>query len=235
MAREWLLRGVDPEELKKDDYSDIPETPQSKWDNFWYHHKWSFWGCVFAVVAVAIVVVQMFTGESPDYRVLLVTENSYMSGDAERLEKFLATYGTDLNEDGEVLVNIQNCLYGENARRTNNSGPQMLQAHLVSGDVLFFVWDEASYHLFMESIEPQMEDGAEFLADIPAEGRGVIEEGKIYTWEYDHRRLDFEGIFPKKLYFGIRFPQGTAAESTELYDQSMALMEAFIAGQNASK
>ena len=46
MAREWLLRGVDPEELKKEEVV-VDETPKSKWDNFWYHHKWTFWGCFF--------------------------------------------------------------------------------------------------------------------------------------------------------------------------------------------
>ena len=46
MAREWLLRGVDPEELKRDTEI-IPETPKSKWENFWYHHKWTFWGVLF--------------------------------------------------------------------------------------------------------------------------------------------------------------------------------------------
>ena len=234
MAREWLLRGVDPEELKKEEV-EVIETPQSKWENFWYHHKWTFWGWVFAAVALIIVFTQMFTSESPDYRVLLITENSYMSGDTERLEHLLAQYGTDLNEDGQVKVNIQNCLYGERALRVNNSGPQMVQAHLVSGDVLFFIWDEDSYELFMEGIEPQMKDGVEFLADIPAEGRGVIEEGKIYTWEFDYRRLDYEDVFPKKLYFGVRNLQGTAANSTELYEQSMALMEAFINAQYSSK
>ncbi len=234
MAREWLLRGVDPEELKKEEV-EVIETPQTKWENFWYHHKWTFWGCVFAAVALIIVFTQMATSDSPDYRVLLITENSYMSGHVEQMQDLLAQYGTDLNEDGQVMVKIQNCLYGENARRTNNSGPQMVQAHLLAGDVMFFIWDEDSYELFMEGVEPKMKDGVEFLADIPAEGRGVIEEGKIYTWEFDHRRLEYQDIFPKKLYFGVRSLQGTAADAQELYDQSMALMEAFIQGQSASK
>ena len=234
MAREWLLRGVDPEELKKEEI-EVIETPQSKWENFWYHHKWTFWGCVFAAVALIIVVAQMVTSESPDYRVLLITENSYMSGDVAKIENLLAQHGTDLNEDGQVKVNVQNCLYGEQARRINNSGPQMVQAHLSAGDVLFFIWDEDSYNLMMESIEPQMQEGVSFLSDIPAEGRGVIEEGKIYTWEFDHRRLDLADVFPKKLYFGIRAPIGTAANSQELHTQCMALMEAFINGQYASE
>ena len=234
MAREWLLRGVDPEELKREEY-EVIETPQSKWENFWYHHKWSFWGCVFAAVAVIIVVTQMFTSESPDYRVLLMTEDSYMSGDVEKLERFLAQYGTDLNEDGQVKVNIQNCLMGEKAIRNNNSGAQMVQAHLMAGDVLFFIWDEDTYEMFMEGINPQMEEGVAFLTDLPGEGKCLIEEGKIYTWQFDPRHLDFDGIFPKKLYFGVRNLQGTALDSQELHAQSMALMEAFINDQKPAE
>lgn len=234
MAREWLLRGVDPEELKKEKV-EVLETPQSKWDNFWYHHKWTFWGCVFAAVALVIVIAQMATSVSPDYRALLITEKSYMSGSVEQLEQLLAQQAEDLNGDGEVLVNIQNCLYGENARRTNNSGPQMVQAHLLAGDVMFFIWDEDSYELFMEGVGPQLKDGVEFLSDIPCEGRGIIEDGKIYTWEFDYRRLNYEGVFPKKLYFGVRAPQGTAVNSKELHDQSLKLLEKFINAQYASK
>lgn len=234
MAREWLLRGVDPEELKKEEV-EVIETPQSKWENFWYHHKWTFWGCVFGLVALAIVITQMVTSVSPDHRVLLITENSYMSGTTKQLENLLAQYATDLNGDGEVVVSVQNCLYGEKARRTNNSGPQMVQAHLLAGDVMFFIWDEDSYQLFMEGVGPQLEEGVEFLSDIPCQGRGIIEEGKLYTWEFDYRRLDFEGVLPKKLYFGIRAPQGTAADSKELHDQSLKLLEDFINAQYSSK
>ena len=35
MAREWLLRGVDPEELKRSPTSEkAPQTPRGKWENF---------------------------------------------------------------------------------------------------------------------------------------------------------------------------------------------------------
>ena len=100
---------------------------------------------------------------------------------------------------------------------------------------MFFIWDEDSYHLFMESINGQMKEGESFLADVPVEERGVIEEGKIYTWEYDYRRLDYESVFPKKLYFGVRAPIGTAADSRELYEQALKLLENFITAKDAAQ
>lgn len=233
MAREWLLRGVDPEELKKEEV-EVIETPKTKWENFWYHHKWTFWGCVFAAVALIIVFTQMFTNDSPDYRVLLMTEDTYFSGDVEKLEKVLAEYGTDLNDDGQVLVNIQNCRMGKKALGANDSGSDIVMAHLQAGDVLFFIWDAPTYKFFMDSVQPKMKDGVEFLSDLDIEGATLIEEGKIYTWPVDAEKLGLAGKFPDQLYFGIRATAGSAADAKELYDQSMALLKAFVAGQNAN-
>jgi len=168
---------------------------------------------------------------SPDYRVLLMTEYSYMSGDTEQLAQMLAQYGTDLNGDGEVRINVQNCLMGERALRTNNPGPQMVGAHLKAGDVLFFIWDEKTYEVFMDSVGPQLEEGVEFLTDLP-EGPNVIRENKLYVWEWELKRENTE---PVTLYFGVRNLQGTAGDKQELHDQSMKLLEAFIKNEKTGE
>jgi len=56
-----LLAGVDPEELKPESKSQGPRTPRSRWENFWYHYKWAFWGCLFGVVVLTVLVVQLVT------------------------------------------------------------------------------------------------------------------------------------------------------------------------------
>lgn len=231
MAREWLLRGVDPEELKPNGEEKISETPKSKWENFWYHHKWTFWGVLFLVVALGIATVQVFTRDTPDYQVLLMSKSGYVSQQTEALEALLAPYGEDLDGDGKVEVSVQSCLYSSDVSLEYNSGPQMVTAHLAAGDVVFFVWDESAYKMFTGSVQNVSDAGADFLSDIPVAGEGVQEGGKIYSWEDDPRRTgELADWFPEILYFGVRAPVGTASESVTLHDQSLTLLQRFIEG-----
>ena len=228
MAREWLLRGVDPEELKRDTEI-IPETPRSKWENFWYHHKWTFWGVLFLVVALTVATVQIATQDKPDYRIVLMSKNAYVSEQTWWIGHILQPYGEDLDGDGKVEINVQSCLYSKEATLEHNSGPQMVSAHLAAGDVLFFVWDESAYDMFMSSIENVSNAGKDFLSDIPADSEWVMEEGKIYSWEQDPRREDeLVEYFPEKMYFGIRAPIGSASQSAELNQQCLELLTRFI-------
>lgn len=235
MAREWLLRGVDPEELKPRQSDQAPQTPQSRWENFWYHHKWTFWGCVFALVALTVVVVQVVRRDPPDYRMLLVTETAYMDVDVTRLEWMLTPYGEDLDGDGKVEIQIQNCIMGDTMAHQQSNGANMVQAHLVAGDVMFFMWDAKTYDFFMKSMQNVLKEGDTFLTDLPGDSDAIIEDGKIYTWENDPRYEMVKGILPKELYFGVRMPIGTASEATALQQQGLKLLERFIADQKTAQ
>ena len=52
MAREMLLAGVDPEELKPTESPEPPQTPGDKLKNFWFYYKW--W--VLAIAAFVVIV-----------------------------------------------------------------------------------------------------------------------------------------------------------------------------------
>lgn len=226
MAREWLLRGVDPEELKPREKTQGPVTPKGKWENFWYHYKWVFWGCVFAAVVLTVLLVQLFTRNPADYEFLLMTEKTHVEEQITQLEQMLAAYGQDLDGDGEVEVSIQNCRIAKDTNQQYNSGFQVAQAHLMAGDVLFFMWDEGAYKLFMEGLDNVLEEGVTFLTPLPAV-EGVTEDGFLYDWSGDPRAQTVPGL-PSTLYFGVRDTHGTAGDAQELHKESMALLEAFI-------
>ena len=152
MAREMLLAGVDPEELKPQERDQGPRTPRSRWENFWYHHKWTFFGCLFGAAVLAVLVVQLITRDPADYTILLITKNSYMDEQIKAMEMLMAPYGQDLDGDGKVEVDIQNCYMGEQGSQTYLNGTQMVQAHLMTGDVVFFVWEPSVYKSFTKSI-----------------------------------------------------------------------------------
>lgn len=236
MAREWLLRGVDPEELKPDEKIQAPSTPQGWLENFWYHHKWAFLGGVFAVIVGIVLVTQLVTRDTPDYHILLMTQQTYLQTDVAEMETMLEQYGEDLDGDGKVEVSIQNCRIAKDTNQQYNSGFQMVQAHLMAGDVLFFVWDESAYTMFMDGLENVLEEGTTFLTPLPA-GEGVTEDGYLYDWTGDSRREASLGLqhFPKRMYFGVRDTHGTAGDAEKLHTECMELLQRFMAARTTTE
>ncbi|MBQ7088964.1 MAG: hypothetical protein IJN04_04900 [Clostridia bacterium] len=234
MAREWLLRGVDPEELKAKPKDEVPQTPQSRWDNFWYHHKLKFWLILFAAVVAVTAIVQMVTRDTPDYRVLLITETAYPQNELDALATMLEAYGTDIDGDGKVEIQVENCLYGKQVDQSRNSGVQQVQAHLVAGDRMFFMWEPNTYRSFMRSLSSEGEE-ITFLTPLSVESKRLIEDGTVYNWKGDPRPVEELTKRAPQLYFGVRLPQGTAAGSQELHEQSLALLENFIADKKTAE
>lgn len=229
MAREWLLRGVDPEELKPTPKEEIPQTPKSRWENFWYHHKLKFWLILFALVVLVILVVQIVKKDDPDYRVMFITEEPYTDADLKELAAYLEQYGEDLDGDGKVEVQIENCTF--TADQSRNSSIQQIQAHLVAGDRMFFIWDAEGYDYFKDTVIDESDLGMDFLATVSVQDSGLIEEGKVWSWSEDDRRSAAMKERWPVLYFGVRAAGGTAEKSKDLYENSYALLEALVADE----
>lgn len=227
MAREWLLRGVDPEELKATPKEELPQTPRSKWENFWYHHKLKFWLILFAVVVVTIMVVQGINKDDPDYRVLLLTKELYSAQDLAALEALLEQYGEDLDGDGKVEIQVENCQYGPHVEQSRNSGIQQVQAHLVAADRMFFMMEPDAYKYFTRTLESSISE-KDFFA--PLEG-----DATVWDWKGDSRPIAELKEQAPSLYFGVRATKGTAGKAAELYEQSMKLLENFIHDQKTTK
>ncbi len=227
MAREMLLAGVKPEELQPTPSLQTPQTPKGKWENFWYHYKWVFWGVLFGIAALVFIIIQSAAVRKPDYTVLYVTESAAFDGDLALLEGTLAAYGRDLNEDGKVDVQIVNVYTGKFPGDSTNV--QVLQAHLFSGDVMFFMWEPKQYDKMIENLQAASGEDFQFLA-IPATAHSGLREDGVWNWVNDPRRQ--EGLlarFPEHLYFGVRNTSGTAGKSRELGQQCMELLENFMA------
>lgn len=228
MAREWLLRGVDPEELKPRPKDEGPKTVRSRWENFWYHHKVAFFLILFAVVLLVVLLVHTLTRNEPDYRVLLMTENAYTKEELSALTALLEMYGEDLDGDGEVEIQIQNCVLGKDVDTTQNSSYQQVQAHLVAGDILFFMWEPAVYEDYMEKLANVSDAGMDFLTTIPVDSEHLLEEGKVWSWKGDSRPIPELQERSPELYFTVRDTVGNVDEADELHQQSMTLLENFI-------
>ena len=235
MAREWLLRGVDPEELKPTPKDEGPQTPRSKWENFWFHHKLKFWLIVFVAVVTVVGITQLFTRDKPDYYVLLITEVAYTNPEREALAALLEDYGVDLDGDGKVEVQVENCIYSANVNQHQNSGIQQVQAHLMAADRMFFMFEPESYKQFSKVLVDDDGQPLDFFAPIEAESSGLNEEGTLYNWKGDPRPIAELTERSPELYFGVRQAVGSAGDAEELYRQCMDLLENFVADNKIDK
>lgn len=230
MAREMYLVGVNPEDLKPDPKPEPPHTPKEKWENFWYHYKWAFLGGLAAVVVLIVLVVQMLQKNPPDYTMLLVTENAYTEETLHAAELFLARYGEDIDGDGEVEVQIINSYLGQNAASTGYANSQVIQVHLMAGDVMLFAFEPPYYEQFMGTDAVKELEGG-FMTPIGVEADGLTENGTVWNWADDTRISDDPVLstLPKELYFGVRRASGTAESSTEMQQQALRLLQALAA------
>lgn len=231
MAREFLLRGVDPEELLPPPKPEAPKTPQGKWENFWYHYKWHFWGGLFFAVVLVVLVVQLFTRNPADYDILMVTENALLDNQLQVIEQELAAYGEDLDGDGTVEVNIQNCFLASPGSQQYYSNQQVLQSRIFAGDVMLFIWEPKYYEEFMTNISTEGEEQTTFLHNLPFTGAAVAENGTVYKWDTAALREDLLlQNLPKELYCGVRVASGTAEGKTAMRDACLKLLTGFAAG-----
>lgn len=231
MAREWALAGVNEEELKPSAPLEPPKTPQGKWENFWYHHKWKVWLGTFIAVVVGVCLWQVFTRNEPDYRLALVTKTYVTDMAADLLAAQLVPYGEDLDGDGTVEVLVEPIYLenrGNNAANVN-ANSQKFTAYLASGDVMFFAMDPSFYE---ERLVPLLSEDFAFFAPLNS-ALATEEEGRLWNWNGSKLQQNevIKAAFPENLVWGVRLADGTASgkDSRETHEQSMALLQKLLA------
>ena len=232
MAREMYLVGVSEDDLKPTPKMEPPRTPKEKWANFWYHNKWLFLGSVFGVIVLAILIGQTLTVNRPDYQVLFVSKYAYLDVQLDPLEASLAKYGRDLDGDGQVEVQVLNCFMGDKGSAEYMANNQALHAHMVSGDVMLFMFEPKQYATYMENIKNVAEGDYSFFAALPFE-ENTLEEGTVFNWADSPRRGEDAALkqLPEELYFGVRAASGMVAGQTDNHTQAMELLTAYATGE----
>lgn len=151
MARDRYLYNADEETIHSGDISAAPQTPKSKWQNFWYYHK-------FHVLAVALLLsliigfaYEMLTKENPDYNIAVLTQRQQSDILLTELEKRIAEYGEDLNGDGKVIVQINPYVITiEDGAEVEDPTLQMTSvarflSDLEKGDSFIYLTDDAAF------------------------------------------------------------------------------------------
>lgn len=95
-----------------EEHYDAPQEPQrvytrsEKAKNWWYYHKWAVLIGAFVVLCAAWVLHDALSQETPDYQVAWVGQGTLPDETVTALQDTLAQYGTDLDGDGQVTVQI---------------------------------------------------------------------------------------------------------------------------------
>ena len=236
MAREWLLRGVDPEELKKRTTADEQQTPRGRWENFWYHHKWKvILGGAYAAIG-ALLLVHTFTRPKPDYVICLVAMDGVHPYADSRLEGILAQYGEDLNGDGEVKVEIQCLNVAAGSNETVNSeaitSQQAVLGHMTAKDVDLWAFAPEYY---TTSIRSALGDESKFFLPLTTmQGvPGVDEKGVYWSWEGLPILESDEELetMPDVLYWGVANWENPTEDDRARAADMMKLLEKFAKAQ----
>ncbi len=121
-------------------------TFKSRWENFWYYHKFGFW--VFFILLVCTILAFDPFGDhtKPDYQIALLTEKSWTPQHQNRLKKLLEQYGDDLNGDGKVVVNLTYMLQPKDSSAMELSEYEAYKLKVISsfegGDTMIYLVDD---------------------------------------------------------------------------------------------
>ena len=237
MARERYLVGVDVEELKREMPEQVPQSPRSKWQNFWFYHKWKVVTVTLVAIFATILITQFANKVEPDYFLIIVTKEQLPINTIEEIRGDLMSCAEDVNADGKIEVRIQNTFFegGMTGNATSTAGAA-LTVHLAAGDVLLYAFEPAYYERYALSAEDYV-----FSTQLPA-GEGVSKDGLYWNWngslvqerlqEYDDKLLEMgqEIYTPRDLYFCVRQNTGTADKdgNAEMHAACMKLLEQYM-------
>jgi len=124
---------------------------RKKLQNFWFYYKIPFLVACAVLLMLTYLGIQKRNTVEPDYHIGLVREIPCTDDELQALEDTFTVAGTDLNGDGQVLVQIHTYYVNladdsENAGVSNAEVVQALDADLVgSVSGIFLLEDVASF------------------------------------------------------------------------------------------
>jgi hypothetical protein len=216
MAREgYLLDGEDP--IHNPDAEIKANSPKSKWDNFWYYHKWHMIAGVIALCVVLFFVHDMTSRVNPDYQIALITKQTYPTDMVDALENQIAKYGKDLNGDGKVVVQVNT--YTE-AGDTSSSGMAVdpnvqmagyvkLTSDISEGSSMIFITDDAAFRIEQK----KMQIFSYLDGSTPASGAADYDKMRVSLQDSKMLENSKVVVADENLYISMRVFKGTQMES----------------------
>lgn len=126
----------------------VPKTVEQKLSNIWFHFKWQIVGVVFFGIVMAILISQCANRPKYDMKAVIYAHNMVSNVNEEKIAEYLEYYGTDINGDGVVDIQVINCSF--NKKNKNVQYETIMSQKLASiiatdGSALLFITDSEGY------------------------------------------------------------------------------------------
>lgn len=250
MARERYLINAGEDTIHQNEIK--LETGRDKRKNWWYYHKIHLLVGVIVVALVGSFIYSMVSQVDPDYTVAVLTSYSMPETGLNQLEDCITPYADDRNGDGQVVVNVVNYVFSDDA----SADYAMQQAAVVrfladatSNEVMIYLHDETAFDALKENFAGffQYTDGTAMPEDADdfenamlswddvaafANFKPKTEEGELYT-------ADVLSQLYSRLRVSCRAAEGSSIEGNKkdmaYYEASMALFDRLKKGEPYSE
>lgn len=106
MSREHLLLHTGEDTIHDPKIEKKNLSPKDKRKNFWFYHKWHIVIVLVVLVFAAFLSKDFFNRVNPDYEIGLLTKTSFPEDAVNQLQEALAEKAVDRNNDGQVIVRV---------------------------------------------------------------------------------------------------------------------------------
>lgn len=205
---------------KPSEVYDKPKTFKEKIKNLWYHDKLAIIIIAAITVCIAFLVAQCATKTQYDATVVLFTYSITGDKNCEKMGEYLKPFCKDINNDGEVNVNVINCSIEESQGNSNYSYTTRTKVStLIAGEpsALLFITDDESYK-YLSSLSKEID---------LFEGEPIKFEDDFY--EFCTIENDFYSI-PNNLQISCRTIDGTTIETDKNIDEYYSQAQSILKG-----
>lgn len=133
---------------KPSEIYEAPKTLGEKLKNIWYHDKLAIAIVGVIIALIAFLCVQCATKTEYDISVVVFTHRITGEVNCDKMGEYLKPYCKDINNDGEININVYNCTIEESQGNTDHSFTTRYNLNTVIFDdanALLFITDDSSY------------------------------------------------------------------------------------------
>lgn len=208
-------------EPKPSEVAVLPKTPKEKAENFWFHYKWHTIAVIASIFFLAVMITQCANKTKYDCKIMYFTYTPVLDDQTEMIADYFEQFTTDINEDGEVNVQVINCSVSNDRSSVQQKNTMLtkLQAVIAAEpEVILYITDKDSIEFF--DVMGKNSDGI-------FDGEPYAFSEKIYNDFYEKYSVEM----PKNLQISLRKLRGTTLENDKTakrsYEDAKKILEAF--------
>lgn len=203
-----LKNGIieESETIKEEHEPKIELHGWAKVSNFFYHNKMIIIFISFFVIIFGIVAVDSIKQKQPDYMIFMIADNG-LEFRSDELEKYIAEFADDANNDGEVVVSVVSCPLREGAT----------DQEAIANQSKFFGQLQTAQNIFVIADQKIDQDLRDNLSDVTKDFKGydcVTKDGISFDSDYMHKVCNYKNM-PDGVFLAMRTPIRTMNDKLE--------------------